>query len=325
MKPPGSGRFPALVRVNLESALNQPITLLLTLLASVCTTVVPLIQLTTFGEAGKLARDGGMAFLFLFGAILVTHLGTASVRRDIEQDLLSTFLIKTVRPVEVVAAAFTGVTLALLIFSIPVATATLLAIRVSECYEPIIERNLLDYRVGSWMLVLPILCCLLAALLNRARRFDFVPAALWALVLGSLVTLVATSSLNRVGAWRLWCALPDPSPLAGIVLILLALVIIAAFGVSLSTVFRPGVSSLLVLAIVSLAFLQQAWTGGGPFAQACSSLLPDLNCFWLPDALDAGGQIPPAYLGMALAYATLYSGAIVLLGVAGLTLREQNR
>jgi hypothetical protein len=49
-------------------------------------------------------------------------------------------------------------------------------------------------------------------------------------------------------------------------------------------------------------------------ARAAYAILPNVQAFWLLDALDVAGAIPLAYLGLAAAYAATWSAACLALG-----------
>ena len=62
--------FRAIVRTTFIEAIQEPAALLVLLTAVLVTSVAPLFHFHAFGEEGRLARDGGLASLLVFGLAL---------------------------------------------------------------------------------------------------------------------------------------------------------------------------------------------------------------------------------------------------------------
>ena len=63
--------------------LQQPVCLLLAFTAVELTILVPLVQLFSFGEGGRLARDSGLAILLVGGMLLAAFTSGSTLAREI--------------------------------------------------------------------------------------------------------------------------------------------------------------------------------------------------------------------------------------------------
>jgi hypothetical protein len=103
-------------------------------------------------------------------------------------------------------------------------------------------------------------------------------------------------------------------------LLFLCLAMAAALASALAT--RLAVTPVLLLGsgIFLLGLMADSVLGphlaDSRAARAAYALLPNVQAFWLVDALDAAIPIPPAYFALAAAYAAAWSGAALALGAA---------
>ena len=67
--------------------LQQPVCLLLAFTAVELTILVPLVQLFSFGEGGRLARDSGLAILLVGGMLLAAFTSGSTLARDLVRTL----------------------------------------------------------------------------------------------------------------------------------------------------------------------------------------------------------------------------------------------
>ena len=88
-----------------------------------------------------------------------------------------------------------------------------------------------------------------------------------------------------------------------------------ALAVRLGTIATVSAcAAVFSLGLVSGPLLGAHWETSF-WARAAYALLPDGQAFWLTDALDAGRGVPGTYLAGAVAYAALWAGACLALGV----------
>jgi hypothetical protein len=315
---PTTGPFLDLVRLTLLGALHQPVALLITILTVIGSALIPLIQLTSFGEHGKLARDGAMALHLLLGTLLASFLGAQAIRTDARNGIASTILSKPLSPTRYFIASYVGISTVLLLYSVPATIAALLSERIAEAYDSIRQEYIIDTTVGAAVIIMPLFICLVAAIKNRLHRTNFSTSAFRYMVIGSLLLILAAGCIDRSGHLASFDLRIDERILNSSCLITMALLMMAAIAISLSTL---GSTAATLASMTSLLFLGLLWDyffgtqlSSSLVMRILSIFLPNWQNFWMTDALDAGGKIPFFYLGCALGHAALYSSAVLCVG-----------
>ena len=125
-------RFVTLSVVTALEVLRQPVCLLLTVSCIVLTALTPLVLLHQFGEDGKIARDSGLAYHFMFGMLLVGYSACSALSREIRNGTASLFLSKPVSRYVYFGAKFAGLLMVVAAFSLCATMSTIIAERVSE-------------------------------------------------------------------------------------------------------------------------------------------------------------------------------------------------
>ncbi len=303
-----------------RDALRRPIVLLLTVTAVLLTGLAPMVLLHTFGEPGKLARDGGLAFHFLFGMLVVVQASASALSREIRAGTAATVLSKPVGRDMYFLAKYAGVALVVLAFSLAAMMSTLLAECVAERWTqtPRGAGELVDWRTGRWLLLAPLAALAVAGVRHYASRRPFGSAAFGLLLVALGVVLMSTAVFDRTGAlaafaWRLdWRLLPAGA------LMTAALLVLAAVAVTASTRLSAGATSACCLLLLVMGMLWEYILGpppAGGLALWLYGLVPNWQHFWMSDALIGGGRIPWAYVGDVYLYGGFYTAALLILGM----------
>ena len=74
----------AISRATHLECLQQPAVLLIAFAGVVATALIPLLQFHQFGEAGRLARDGALAYQLTLGLALAVVAASSAIRREID-------------------------------------------------------------------------------------------------------------------------------------------------------------------------------------------------------------------------------------------------
>ena len=218
-------------------------------------------------------------------------------------------------------AKFVGVAGVVAAFSACATVATLLSERVAEkfYFTPTLVGYVTDTQTGTWLILSPFIAFLVAGWINYVTRRPFGSAAFGLMFAGLLLVAVASGFFDRGGhyapfnlnvQWRL-----VPANL----LVTLALLVLAAVAMALST--RLGtVPTLTLSSAVLVAGLMSDYLLGqqadSSWIAACLyRIIPNWQHFWLSDALSNNGGIPWAYVVGAAFYALAYSAGILLLGL----------
>ena len=312
MRLPPVSQFCAIARLAALETIRRPVFLLVSLSVLSGILLLPFLLHYTLGESARIIRDSALAFFFVGGLLLGAQAAGESLSRDLRRGTAASILATPVpRPLFFLAKA-TGLAVALGLFSMAALAATLLAVRAGT------TEFFLDWSAAlpAWLSLLAAPAC--AGAWNRRTRRPFPSAAFFLLLLFLGLALAITAGFptpfdHLVFPRNLaWSILP-----VGF-LLFLCLCMFTALAAALATRLPPSPVLLLITAIFLAGLM--ADTILGPLldtsvaARTLYGILPNVQAFWLLDALDASAHIPPAYLATAAAYAAAWSAASLLLG-----------
>ncbi len=317
----------AIASTTLLEGMQQPAALLLLLACVILTGLTPVFQFHTLGEAGRLARDGGLAFMLMFGLVLAATAASGSLAAELDRGTAAATLSKPVSRSLFLVAKFLGVLGLVTLLWAGALPATLLAERASE--HAVMDAEEIGSRsdaLTSWLMLLaPVAALVVAAVLNAVRRVRFGVVAFLGIPLTQLVLLGLCGCYSRFGHWT-WYH-PDLNgrvPTAAI-LILLALAMFAALATSLATRLRSGATLAVCAGVLLAGLVGDLWLGQAAalsWRGLIGGLIPNLQQFWLCDALGDGGSISWSYVASAAGYAATWCAFV--LGLGALALRQRD-
>lgn len=301
--------------------LQQPVTLLLTLTALVLTVLQPLVHLYAFGEGGRLTRDSGLAFMLVFGILVAAFTSGHTLAREISRGTVATALTKPISRTTFLLGKFLGALLVIAVFCWCSIFAILFAERSAERF--IETQELMGYirdtTCGLLALMIPVLALALAAFLNWRRRLRL---GVWFFIFLSVfqpILFLFLGLLRRDGAWlgfSTYDLAMDFRVVRAALLVALLLTVFAALATALSTRLQTGAAVVGSFIILFIGFLADSQWGGssGMLARAVYGVVPDVQHFWVVDALADGGRIPGTYVLHVGTYAVTYVIFVLLLG-----------
>jgi len=271
----------------------------------------------TMSDDNKLLREIGLSTLFLTSLFIAIFSASGAVAQELENKTITTVLSKPVqRPIFIIAKFF-GVAAAVVLAHYICTIALLMAIR-----HGVLEtvNDLHDWTVLATAAVVVLAAFLLSAFFNYAYEWKFSSTAI---VLTGIFATFGIVFLTFID--RNWQFNPKDNGLNavdiyGSVLLLLGAIIIVALAVALSARFNIVVTlsaciGIFLLGLVSdYAFGRFAethlWAKIGRF------LVPNLQIFWISDAIYEGSQVPAKYIVITASYALCYTTAILALAIA---------
>jgi ABC-type transport system involved in multi-copper enzyme maturation permease subunit len=307
-------QFFAIARLTALEAIRRPVFLLVSLSSLTGILLLPLLLHYTLGDSARIIRDSAFALFFVGGLLLAATAAGETLSRELRRGTASTILAKPVpRPLFFIAKA-TGIFAVLALFAVAAMSATLLAIRAGAS----------EFQV-DWGAMGPALLALLTApalagLWNHRTRRPFTSAAFFLLLLFLLLALGAACFFQTPLDHLAFPHQFDWAILRVGFLLTACLCMVAALASSLATRLALTPVLLLCAGLFSLGLMSDYLLG--PHldtwlsARALYALLPNVQAFWVLDALDSGNPIPPTYLASALAYAAAWSAACLALGAA---------
>ncbi len=311
----------ALAGLTALEVLRQPVCLLLVLVSITLTALLPFLILHRFGEDGKLVRDSAFALHAVFGIFVAGYAATTALSRELQGGTASAVLSKPVSRDLFFLAKFAGVVGVVGIFSLCSGLATLLVERIGEKFVTTggVIGYVTDKQTGVFLLLALVMACVVGALANYKRQRPFGSITITALLAGLVICVVIGCLFARSGEWAPFAARMDWRLVPVSLLITIALVLMSALAMALSTVVGT-VPTLTVCSAVFVMGLMSDYLFGqhaavSLWARVLYSILPNWQHFWVCDQLNAGGQVSRAYVGMASLYAIVYAAALLCLGV----------
>ncbi len=326
------GQVFAITGTTLIEAIQQPIAFLILLSAVLMTLLVPVFQFHRFSEDGRLARDSGLSCMLVFGLVLAAGTAGRSVAEEIARGTAAAVIGKPVSRATFLLAKWLGVFAVVAVFWCGVLAATLVAERCSAHFLtlPDFTGNATDPLTLTLSFAGVAVALIVAAVRHYVWRFRFGVSAFFG-VTGSQVLVAALSGFyNRFGQWypasgetgcsgsacghaheavRLLFYHPELNlrvvPVA--LLVLFALAVFAALATALATRLQTGAALAVCATALILGLAGDSLTGGSAplfsLRGVAAGVLPDVQNFWLCDAVARGGRVAWSYVAQAGAYA----------------------
>ena len=161
---------------------------------------------------------------------------------------------------------------------------------------------------------------LLSAFFNYAYDWKFTSTAMVLIAIFATFGIIFLTFIDR--DWKF-----DPAKnglnavdIYGSVLLLFAVLIIVALAVALSARFNIIVTLSICIGIFLLGLVSDyAFTNAAQthlWAKIGRFLIPNLQVFWISDAIYENSKVPLKYIAATASYALCYTGAILALAVA---------
>ena len=303
--------------------LRQPVYAIIIIAALFLFFLSPSLTMYTMSDDNKLLREVGLSTLFLASLFIAIFSASGAVGEEMEDETITTVLSKPVQRPIFILAKFLGVSAAVVLAHYICTIALLMAIR-HGVLETAADTH--DWTVLGTAAVIAVLTLLLTAFFNYAYDWEFSSTAVALAGIFSTLGIVFLCFIDR--DWQF-----NPSgnginalDVYGSILLLLAAIIIVALAVALSARFNIVVTLSACVGIFLLGLISdyvfgrfaetQLWAKIGRF------LVPNLQVFWISDAIYEGSVVPIKYVIISVFYALCYTTAILLLAIALFQRRE---
>ncbi len=312
-------QFLAITELSARESIRQTTTLLLLLTMVAGCVLTPLAFMHDFGEDGQMARNTSLALHFLLGMFVAVTAAAGSLAREMQSGTAATVLSKPVGRATVLLAKFSGVAVMVVMFSIIAAVCTLLSHRIAERFfdQSDLFGYVKDLYTAAVLVISVIMAMLLAGFINYRTRRPFASWAFMLILAASLTALLLAGFYDQIGRFRPYNMHVAPAILGVSLLLTMALLVITAIAISISTVLPPT-TTLAVCSVLFVAGLGSDHFFGGSTAawsRIAYAIIPNWQHFWLADALNDGGSIPLRYLFYAAVYTVCYSTAVLAAGI----------
>ncbi len=297
--------------------LRQPVYAILITAALLLLFISPSLSMYTMDDDNKLLRELGLSTLFLTSLFIAIFTASGAVAEEIDNKTITTVLSKPVQRPIFILAKFLGVCAAVGLAHYLCTIALLMAIRHGVLES---SSDTHDWTVIGAAGISIALALLLSALFNYIYDWKFSSAAIVLLAFFGTLSIVFLAFINR--DWKFAPADNGINSLDvyGSVLLYLAAVIIIALAVALSTRFNIVVTLSACIGIFLLGLVTDYAFGrlaqDHLWAKLCYFAIPNLQVFWISDAIYEEAAVPARYLLISAGYALLYTIGILALAIA---------
>jgi len=297
--------------------LRQPVYAIIITAALLLFLISPSLTMYTMSDDNKLLREIGLSTLFLTSLFIAIFSASGAVAEEMESKTITTVLSKPVQRPIFIVAKFLGVVAAVVLAHYICTIALLMAIR-HGVLETASDTH--DWTVISTAATIVGAALLLSAFFNYTYDWKFSSTTI---ALSSIFATLGIIFLVFID--RDWKFAPQNNginavDIYGSLLLLLAAIIIVALALAFSARFNivvtlAGCIGIFLLGLISdYAFGRfaqtQLWAKIGRF------LVPNLQIFWISDAIYEGSEVPLKYIIISASYALCYTAAILALAIA---------
>jgi len=297
--------------------LRQPIFAILIVAALLLFFVSPSLTMYTMSDDNKLLREIGLSTLFLTSLFIAIFSASGAVAEELANKTIMTVLTKPVQRPIFIIAKFLGVAAAVVLAHFICTVALLMSIR-HGVLETVNDTH--DWTVLGAAGVGVAVVVLLSAFLNYIYDWKFSSTAMVLAAIFATLTIIFLAFIDRN-----WQFNPKENginavDIYGSVLLLLAALIIVALAVALSCRFNIVVTLSVCIGIFLLGLVSDYMFGrfaeAHLWARLGRFLVPNLQIFWISDAIYEGSKVPVKYILTSASYAFCYTTAILALAIA---------
>ncbi len=297
--------------------LRQPVYAVIIVTSLILFVLIPTLTMYSLGDDNKFLREIGLSTLFITSLFVSIFAASGAVAEEIDNKTITTVVTKPVQRPIFILAKFLGVAGAVGLAHYLCTIALLMAIR-HGVMETVNDTH--DWSVITTAAAVLLLSILITAFFNYFYDWKFSSTAIVLAALFATVGIVFLAFFDR--NWRFN---PSRNAIAlmdiyAAVLLFLGAMVIVALAVALSSRFNivvtlAGCIGLFLLGLIS-DYTFGRFADSHILANIAYHIVPNLQVFWVSDAIYEGSTIPGKYIIISGLYALCYTTGILSLAVA---------
>jgi ABC-type transport system involved in multi-copper enzyme maturation permease subunit len=302
--------------------LRQPVYAIIIIAALFLFFISPSLTMYTMSDDNKLLREIGLSTLFLASLFIAIFSASGAVAEEIENKTITTVLTKPVQRPIFIIAKFLGVTAAVTLAHYICTIALLMSIRHGVLED---ASDTHDWTVLGTAGVVVAAAFLLSAFFNYVYDWRISSTAVVLTGIFATLGMVFLCFIDRNWQFNPADNKINSVDIYGSVLLLFAAIIIVAMAVALSARFNIVVTLSACIGIFLLGLVsdytfsnlaEKQFFGAEILAKIGRYLVPNLQIFWISDAIYEGSEVPLKYIIISSSYAVCYTTAILALAIA---------
>lgn len=304
---------------------RQPVFAVILLISLLLLILSPSITMYSIDDDNKLLRELCLSTLFLAGLFIAIFSSAGAIAIEIESKTASSLLCKPVPRFIFVAGKFIGVGTAVSLAHYINTLAMLLVMRHGVMQTASEE---IDFTVITVGLAAILIAFCAGAFFNFSWDWNFPSSTI---VTGTIIATIGITFLAFFD--KEWTYNPaengfDKFDIYSSVLLLLAILVIVSLAVMFSTRFNVVITLSFCVGVFLLGLISDYAFGRFAdtyiWAKAARGVIPNLQVFWISDAIYENSSIPGSYILRSAVYAVCYSLGILSLATALFQTRELN-
>lgn len=313
----------AIAKNTFIEAIRQPVYAVIILISLILLILSPSITMYSIDDDNKLLREICLSTLFLSGLFIAVFSSAGAIAAEIESKTASTLLCKPVPRAVFVVGKFIGVSGAVLLAHY-ICTITMLLVMRHGVMETASDQ--IDWTVITVGATAIIAAFSAGAFFNFSWDWNF-PAS--TIVTGTIIGSIGTMLLIFIDSnWQYNPAQNnfDIFDIYSSILLLLAIIVIVALATMFSTRFNVVITLSFCVGVFLLGLISDYAFGRFAdtylWAKAARVLVPNLQVFWVSDAIYENSHIPGSYIAKSALYAVCYTFGMLSLATALFQTRE---
>jgi len=306
-----------LIKNTFIETLRRPVYAIIIIAALLLLFISPSLSMYTMSDDNKLLRELGLSTLFLTSLFIAIFSASGAVAEEIENKTITTVLSKPVKRPIFVIAKFIGVALTVILAHYICTIALLMTIREGVMQT---AADMHDWTVVTAAAVATVATILLSAFFNYVYDWKFSSTAVVLAAVFATLSIIFLSFIDRTWQFNPQGNGINALDVYGSLLLLLAAIIIVALAVALSARFNIVVTLSACIGVFLLGLISDYTFGRFAqthiWAKIGRFLVPNLQVFWISDAIYESSTVPLKYILISASYALGYTTAILFLAVA---------
>lgn len=306
-----------IARNTFTETLRQPVYAVIIVTSLIMFVLIPSLTMYSLDDDTKFLREIGLSTLFLTSLFISIFAASGAVAEEIDNKTIMTVVTKPVQRPIFILAKFLGVAAAVGLAHYLCTIALLMAIR-HGVLESAADTH--DWSVITTATGVVLLSLLLTAFLNYVYDWKFSSTAIVLLAVFATVGIILMMLFDRN-----WHFSPANSAIYlmdiyAAVLLFLGAMVIVALAVALSSRFNIVVTLVGCVGFFLIGLISDYAFGrfadSSIWANIAYHIVPNLQVFWVSDAIYEGSTIPGRYVLISGLYALCYTSGILSLAVA---------
>lgn len=275
--------------------------------------------LTTFtlDDENKLLREIGLSTLFLTSLFISIFAASGAISEEIDNKTVSTILTKPVSRPFFIISKFIGIVIAVILAHYICTIALIMVIRNGVLLSVNDTHDLVVIAAAAGSVVFTVL---LSAFLNYAYDWKFSSTSMVLLSVFATISIIFLAFIDKTWKFNPGENGINLSDVYASILLLLGVLTIAALAVALSAKFNMTVTLSGCLGFFMIGLISDYTFGRfaeqNIFAKIAYFTIPNMQVFWVSDAIYEGAIIPLKYVIIGAVYSICYIIGILCIAVA---------